>query len=119
MPQCSGVSPDSRGAVTRYLPAGLRALRRTDPYTLLILTSVIAVLVLYLAGCFNNKMSAAKTARLLHASTASRRVTCVPGRGDLSSWDYQCKVIWRVGLGPPEVLGVDVNSHEITDQAAP
>jgi hypothetical protein len=77
----------------------------------------LAAVLLVLTGC-GQKLSAAETARQVHSYT-SRRVSCAPASGDLAAWDYQCTVYWRAGLGPPTVLGVDVNSTAITDQTSP
>jgi hypothetical protein len=83
------------------------------------LIAAIAIGAVVFAAVDDGELSPETTARLIHQGTNSRRVTCVSARGDLSSWDYQCKVVWRAGLGPPTWLGVNVNGAEITDSTAP
>ena len=82
----------------------------------------VAALVLGTTGCGYAKVSASETARQLHQGTASKRVTCTPGRGHFAAWDYACKVYWQHPdriLGATSTLGVNVNSTGITFETAP
>lgn len=96
----------------------MRALRKVDPYTLLILASLATVLILWAAGCFSRdlqKMSASQTAAYMKKEYGWKRVAChrYVGRDD-DFWDYTC--IADTGDGEPYSVDVRVNAHNVVDQ---
>jgi predicted membrane-bound mannosyltransferase len=72
---------------------------------------------------YRGRLGPRQTERLLRAGTQTRSVRCVRGwRVGLFSdwsyvghWTYQCTFVWKRGLGPPERLGVRVDSHNVID----
>jgi len=91
-------------------PMSLQATR-----TLLVVISAgVAVSVLYLAGCFASKLSAAETARQIRLGTNAAHVSCRDGDAD---WHYTCTVAYRDGR--TMTIDADVDVHEITSQSAP
>jgi len=71
---------------------------------------------------YNGRLGPAATARFIGGGKA-KSVKCqrgwrvLPSRGlsYLFHWTYACRVEWNPGLGPPETLGVRVNTKRVTD----
>lgn len=83
----------------------------------LLLTVALATLasVLYLAGCFETKINARRTAQLLVAANpAARTASC---RGGSHGWDYTCTIVLR--SRKMIVVDVSVDAHNIKSQSAP
>ena len=71
--------------------------------------------VLYVAGCFNLKISAGRAASELRSeSPAIRSVRCEDSSG---GWDYVCSV--RLRTGGIQRIYIKVDGHGITAQSNP
>jgi hypothetical protein len=71
--------------------------------------------ILFVAGCFNNKIGASSAATILRRQEPTWKQVVCHGVGGY--WDYACVV--RPKSGPAFSFDLRVNGSGITDQSAP
>ncbi len=74
-----------------------------------------AIAILFVAGCFNNKISASHAATILRRQEPTWKQVVCHGVGGY--WDYACVV--RPRSGAAFSFDIRVNGSGITDQSAP